>query len=291
MSSKENYENTYIIDPEHAAELVRLVAQDHCMNEAMGSLLPEQVDLTDVERVLDVACGPGGWAIEVAFRYQDIEVVGIDISELMIRYATSLAQVQERFNVAFSTMDARKPLKFPDGDFGLVNARFMAAFLPSEEWPRVVKEFARITRPGGTIVLTEADVFEAGSTNSPALEELNGLCREAVRRTGLQTSITPLLDQFLQQAGCQHIQHTWHSLDFSSGTPAHETIVSNLSYAYKLIQPLLLKIGQATQKQLDTLYMQGLGEMLLDSFCAHTRFLSVWGISSEAALEHPEGSE
>jgi ubiquinone/menaquinone biosynthesis C-methylase UbiE len=287
MSSKENNENTYIIDPEHAAELVRLLAQDQCMNEAMGSLFPKQVDLTDVERVLDVACGPGGWAIEVAFRYQDIEVVGIDISELTIRYARSSAQVQKRFNVAFSMMDARKPLTFPDGDFGLVNARFMAAFLPSEEWPRVVKECARITRHGGTIVLTEADVFEAGCTNSPALEELNALCREAVRRTGLQTSITPLLDQFLQQAGCQSIQHTWHSLDFSSGTPAHEAVMSNLSYAYKLIQPLLLKMGQATQKQLDTLYMQGLGEMLLDNFCAHTRFVSVWGTRREAAAEKP----
>lgn len=277
MSSKENYENTYIVDPEHTAELVRLIAQDRSMNEVMGNLIPEQVDLTDVERILDVACGPGGWALEVAFKYQDIEVVGIDISELTIRYATSQAQVQKRPNVTFSTMDARKPLEFPDGDFGLVNARFMAAFLPSQEWPEVVREFARITRFGGTIILTEADVFEAGSTNSSALEELNALCLEAVRRTGLETRITPLLDQFLHKAGCQHIQHKWYSFDFSSGTPAHEAITSNLSYAYKLLQPLLLKIGLATQKQLDTLYMQGLGEMLLDSFRAHTRFLSVWG--------------
>lgn len=277
MSDRKNPENTYIIDPEHAAELVRLVTQDHSTNEAMGSLLPKQVDLTNIERVLDVACGPGGWALEVAFQYQDIEVIGIDISEVMTRYARSQAEVQKRPNVSFHIMDVRKPLQFPDHHFDLVNARFMAAFLPENEWPAVVKEFARITRSGGAIVLTEADVFEPGATNSPAMEELNALCREAVRRAGLQVSITPLLTQFLHETGCQHIQQKWHSLNFSSGTTAHEAIISNLSYAYKLIQPLVLKMVQTTQDRLDSLYMQALSEMQCTDFQGHTKFLSAWG--------------
>jgi ubiquinone/menaquinone biosynthesis C-methylase UbiE len=284
MSSTENQENTYIVDPEHAAELVRLVAQDQCMNEAMGSLLPQQVDLTNINQILDVACGPGGWGLEVAFRYQDVKVVGIDISEAMIRYAKAKAQVQQRSNATFSIMDIRQPLKFPNGKFDLVNARFMSAFLPREAWPKAVKEFVRITRPGGTIVLTEVNIFEAGCTNSPAIEELNELCRKAVYQTGLHINVTPLLEQFLQGAGCQNMQYKWHFLDFSSGTPAHETIVSNLSYAFKLIQPLLLKVLPTTQEQLDALYVQGLGDMLLSSFRAQTRFLSVWGTKS--ATDH-----
>lgn len=277
MSDEKSSENTYIINPEHTAELVRLVSQDQSMNEAMGSLFPKQLDLANTERVLDVACGPGGWALEVAFHYQDIDVVGIDISELMIRYARSQAQVQQRSNITFSVMDVRKPLQFPDKDFNLVNARFMAAFLPGNEWPGVVREFARVTRPGGTIILTESDVFEPGATNSSTIEELNVLCREAVRRTGLQVSVTPHLSQFLHEAGCQDIQQQWHFLNFSSGTSAHEAIISNLSYAYKLIQPLLLKMVQTTQSKLDTLYTEALAEMELPDFQGYTRFLSAWG--------------
>lgn len=280
MNSKENPENTYIIDPEHAAELVRLVGQDQCMNEAMGSLIPEQVDLSDVSQILDVACGPGGWALEVAFRYQDVKVMGVDISEAMIRYARAKAQVQQRFNAIFSVMDVLRPLEFPDSKFDLVNARFMAAFLPRAKWPDVLSEFARITRSGGTIVLTETDIFGSGATNSPAVEELNSLCHEAVYRAGLYTEATPRLEQFLQEAGCQNIQCKWHSLDFSSGTPAHKVIISNLSYAFKLIQPLLLKTVQTTQEHLDALYTQGMAEMYLDTFSAYTKFLSVWGTKS-----------
>jgi ubiquinone/menaquinone biosynthesis C-methylase UbiE len=280
MSNGQSPENTYIMDPEHTAELVRLVAQDHSMNEAMGSLFPKEVDLANIERVLDVACGPGRWALEVAFQYQDMEVVGIDISELMIKYAESQAHVQKRPNVTFSVMDARKPLRFPDNGFDLVNARCMAAFLPGNEWPGVVREFARVTRPGGTIVLTEVDLFHSGATNSSAMEELNALCREATSRTGLQINITPLLNQLLREVGCLHIQQRWHFLNFSSGSSAHEAVVSNLSYAYKLIQPLLLKMVQTTQDQLDTLYTQTLTEMQAADFQGFTRILSAWGTAS-----------
>jgi ubiquinone/menaquinone biosynthesis C-methylase UbiE len=281
----ENSENTYIIDPESSAEMARLIDQSRCMNEAMGSLFPDNVDLTGVHTALDVACGPGEWVQEVAPLYPHIEIIGIDISMLMIKYATQRARIQKLANASFQIMDVRSPLTFPDGAFDLVNARFMAAFLPRNEWPQVIKEFVRLTRAGGTIVLTETDIFGQGSTNSPALEELNGLCREAVYLAGLYSStgtlITSILGQLLQEAGCHTIQHKWHSLDFSAGTSAHSVIYSNLSFAFKLVQPFLLKMVKTTQEHLDELYEQGMQEMMRDDFRADTKFLTVWGVKSE----------
>ena len=159
MTRKENTENTYIIDAESGAEMARLINQDHCMNEAMKGLFPASVDLDTVVDVLDVACGPGGWVEEVAFLYPHLKVVGIDISRSMIEFAKQRAEVQFLDNTSFEVMDARQPLAFPDGAFDVVNARFMAAFLPRREWPGLIKEFTRLTRPGGTIVLTEVDNF------------------------------------------------------------------------------------------------------------------------------------
>lgn len=280
----ENGENTYIIDTESAAEMARLIDQSRSMNEAMGSLLPENIDLSGIHSVLDVACGPGEWVQEVAALYPHIQVVGTDISNLMIRYAAQRAWIQKLANASFQVMDARTPLAFADGAFDLVNARFIAAFLPRNEWPQVIKEFARVTRAGGTVVLTETDIFAPGDTNSPALEELNGLCREAVYRAGLYTStgtrLTTIMDQFLQEVGCQDIQKMWHTLDFSAGTAAQPVIYSNLSFAFKLVQPFLLKMTQTTQAHLDELYEQGMQELMRDDFHGDTQLLTVWGIKS-----------
>lgn len=108
--SKNN--NTYVIDAESAAEMARLMRQDQLMTSGMGGVLPE-IDLNGVQHVLDLACGPGGWPLEVAYTYSDIEVVGVDISERMIAYASAQAQVQQRANVSFQVMDILKPLAFP----------------------------------------------------------------------------------------------------------------------------------------------------------------------------------
>ncbi|HEV2581542.1 MAG TPA: methyltransferase domain-containing protein [Ktedonobacteraceae bacterium] len=284
MTRDENSENTYIIDSESGAEMARLIDQDHSMNEAMGSWFPEPIDLTEIHRVLDVACGPGGWAQEVAWRYPHLQVVGIDISQAMIAYAGQRALVQRLDNASFQVMDARAPLSFPDGAFDLVNARFISAFLPRGEWPGVIRDFARLTRPGGSIVLTEVDIFSPDNTNSPALEEWNALCREAVYRAGLYTStgirVTSILDQLLQEAGCQDIRQQWHTLDFSAGTPAHATVCLNLEFALKLVQPFLLKMVQTTQARLNELYTQGLHEMNRDDFHGLTTFLTAWGTRS-----------
>lgn len=284
MANGENGENTYIIDTESAAEMVRLIDQSRAMNEAMGNLFPETIDLSGVHSVLDAACGPGEWVQEVAVLYPHMQVVGTDISNLMIKYAAQRARIQKLANASFQVMDVRTPLAFADGTFDLVNARFMAAFLPRNEWPQVIKEFARLTRSGGTIVLTEVDIFGAGCTNSPAIENLNDLCREAVYRAGLYSSmgtpVTTVMDQFLQEVGCQDIQKKWHLLDFSAGTTAHPVIYSNLSFALKLVQPFLLKMVKTTQEQLDELYERGMQEMMRDDFHGDSPFLTVWGIKS-----------
>jgi ubiquinone/menaquinone biosynthesis C-methylase UbiE len=283
-ASNENSENTYIIDTESAAEMARLIDQSHSLNEAMGYLLPENIDLSGVQSILDVACGPGEWVQEVAGLYPRIKIVGTDISTLMIKYAQQRARLQKLANASFQIMDTRTPLAFANGAFDLVNARFMAAFLPRNQWPQVVQEFARVTRTGGTIILTETDICKPGSTNSPALEELNEMGSEAVYRVGLYSStgtmVTSAMEQFLQEAGCQDIHKQWHILDFSAGTPAHPIIYANLSVALKLVQPFLVKVMQTPQERLDELYEQSMQDMMRDDFHGETQFLTVWGVKS-----------
>src|SRR2546429_7102739 len=93
--------STYILDSESSAEMARLVRQDRLITQGMGGLFPERSDLTGIARVLDIGCGPGGWVIEVAFNHPNVQVVGIDISQIMIQYARIHAELQGLENARF----------------------------------------------------------------------------------------------------------------------------------------------------------------------------------------------
>src|SRR5205807_8685362 len=121
-------ESTYVIDAENAAEMARLTNQDRLVTKVMGGLFPERSDHSTIHEILDIACGPGGWVLDVAHAYPEKRVSGIDISTLMIEYARYQAYIQSLNHVSFKIMDALEPLDFPDNSFDFVNARFISGF-------------------------------------------------------------------------------------------------------------------------------------------------------------------
>jgi ubiquinone/menaquinone biosynthesis C-methylase UbiE len=262
--------NVYISDPESGAEMARLIDQDRLVTRGMGGLFPERSnDFSGIHRVLDGACGPGGWAMEVAFQHPDIEVVGFDVSEAMISYANTQARVQGLENASFQVMNLLKPLDFPDNSFDLSNVRFVN-FLPASTWPQFVRELARVTRLGGFIRLTESEWWYF--SNSPALETLNSLVIKAIQiqggysQTGRFTGILPILGNLLRDVGCVNIKLASHAIDFSFGTEAYEGFRRDASVVFKLFQPFIIRMGAATQEELNRLYDQMLFEMLQEDF-------------------------
>jgi len=281
------YENTYVIDAESATEMARLMNQDRIVTENMGYLLPEQLDLTHIENVLDIACGPGGWALNMAYAYPKIKIVGVDISKTMINYARAQAQSQGLDNVSFEIMNALQPFPFPDSSFGGINARFMVGFMPKAYWPTLIQECWRVTRPGGFICLTESDEFS--TSNSPASEEGKVLFFQALQKVGMvfptdhhSFGITPLLSNMLKKTGYSDVMRKAHTIDFSAGTGIHRAMFDNFMTGVQLIQGLLTKTGVATQAEAEELLQQQMIEMLSDDFCALWYYLSVWGIKPAA---------
>src|SRR5689334_9476334 len=117
MSNTEHQNTTYLHDAESVAEMGRLLAQDTLFTNAMGGVLPERTDLSALHHVLDIGCGPGGWAMRVAKQYPHLRVTGIDISPSMIAYAQVQAKREGVQNVTFAQMNALEPLSFPDASF------------------------------------------------------------------------------------------------------------------------------------------------------------------------------
>ncbi len=279
-------ENTYVIDPESATEMARLMNQDRIITDNMGRLLPEQLDLSNTRTILDLACGPGAWALNIAFAYPKIEVVGIDISKTMIDYARAQAWSQGLNNASFKVMNVLKPLDFPDNSFDGINARLMVGFMPKSAWSALLQECWRITRPGGFICLTESDEF--GNTNSAAYEKGKIVFFRALQLAGMTSpldersfGITPLLTSFLRKAGYQNIQRKPHTLDFSAYTDIHQAMFQNFTIGTQLAQPFMIKMGQTTPQEAEQSIQQLMIEMMSDDFCALWYYLSVFGIKPQ----------
>jgi len=271
----------YVVDAENAAEMARLMIQDRLLTTAMGGPFAEQKDLSSLHRILDIACGPGGWLMDVASHFSHIQGVGIDISQLMIAYATNLAHTQKLPNVRFVVMDATGPLDFPDASFDLVNGRILTGFLSTAGWGALLQECRRITRLGGILRLTEP---EFGFTNSAALDALTGLAAEALRRSGHSFSphgrtfgTTPLLRFLLRQAGYGSIEQRASVVDYSAGTALYESNVQNLLVVYQLLQPFLVQTQVASLPEVQALYRQMEQEVQREDFCGLDYYLTVWG--------------
>jgi len=100
-------------------------------------------------RILDVGCGDGEFAVELARR--GAIVTGIDASTAMIDAARSRAR-QQTADVAFQVAMAEQ-LPFPAEQFDVVTAITILCFV--DDATPVFREIARVLRPGGRLVIGE----------------------------------------------------------------------------------------------------------------------------------------
>ncbi len=281
------HDNTYVIDAESAAEMARLMLQDRRITEAMSGAIPDTI--SSIHTLLDLACGPGGWVLEIAQQYPQVKIVGIDISQRMIDYARAQAEVRGLRNVTFRVMDVTQhPLDFASDIFDLVNARFLFGFMNPSTWPKLVAECFRITRPGGVIRLTEA---EAPIATSMASERLYGFFLQAFQRDGRALlppgsrnfATTAFLRKYLRDVGCIDIQQRPYVLDYSAETDAHDVWCQNLEISLQLMAPFFLREEAMSREEFEKLYQQLQQDHRSDDFSALFFFLSSWGKKPDAS--------
>ena len=280
---KASEENLYFIDPHSSAEMARLINQDKLITSEIGGPLagiPEQ-DLSGVQDILDIACGPGGWVMEVAFALPATHAVGFDISPEMIAYARAQARVQGLNNAEFHVMDMTQPFDFPGESFGLVNARLATGLLPPAQWPPYLAECLRILRPGGILRLTETERI---LSNSQATEHIWELFTNALKEAGQSFSpnghlfcLIPMLKRQLRDAGCTSLQERVDLINYSAGEPSNPSFYENMRDAFQLMQPFLLAYNTISPQELENCYQQALSDVRSESFCAVSIFNTAWG--------------
>ncbi len=193
-SERMERERSSYLFPRHPGEADRLDLQHHALREALGRnhLAP----IPSPARVLDVGTGTGRWGFEVCWEHPEALVVGLDLVQGKPEAPSGYRHV--RGNLL-------QGLPFPDGVFDLVHQRFLVSGIPLGEWPRVVGELVRVTRPGGWVELVEA--LMGAQRTGPATERLLQVTWEMAARLGLDTKdrVFRSLDGYLREAGLEEV--------------------------------------------------------------------------------------
>ncbi len=142
----------------------------------------------DGMRVLEVGCGNGITAIELARRY-DVDIEGVDYAEEMVRQAKEMATDQElRGRVSFAMSDVRK-LPTTHKDYDVVYTERVLINLPDWEAQReAIATLCACLRSGGLYVMCE--------NSQEGLDQIN----ELRRRVELPPVVAPWHNRYLRDA-------------------------------------------------------------------------------------------
>ncbi|GLB41200.1 putative methyltransferase domain containing protein [Lyophyllum shimeji] len=100
--------------------------------------------------ILDLGCGTGAWAMDMATDFPHCSVVGADVAPMDVGLAPR--------NLRIDVCDANQGLTlYPDAQFNLVNARMIAMGI--KNYPSLIGEISRVLKPGGFLQLQEWDFF------------------------------------------------------------------------------------------------------------------------------------
>lgn len=114
-------------------------------SRALAPLLVDFAGVAAADRVLDVGCGTGNLALELARNPRVGAIEAFDFSPAYVAYAS---QRSTDPRLAFQVADACA-IPFPDASFDHTLSMLVLAFIPEPE--RAVREMVRVTKPGGTV--------------------------------------------------------------------------------------------------------------------------------------------
>jgi ubiquinone/menaquinone biosynthesis C-methylase UbiE len=116
--------------------------------------IPQLIDLSHNSFVLELGCGSGGYALNLAERV-GCRLVGLDINAPGVRNANQLALTRGLApQVRFEECDVSKNLPFDDQTFDAVFSNDVLCHLPGRI--EVLGEMFRVLKPGGRMLFSDA---------------------------------------------------------------------------------------------------------------------------------------
>jgi SAM-dependent methyltransferase len=185
--------------PKDEQEIHRLDYQHYILRQVLkgNTFAPVHGLLRRGCNVLDVGCGTGRWAKEIATTYPKTQVVGFDLEAV-----ESAAPAPP--NYQFYRGNLLNGLPFTAGSFHYVHQRLLVAAIPWAMWPPVVQELARVTQPGGWVELVEMGATVVPS--APATEQMIDWWEAVSQTRGIELAKVSQIGDLLRYAGLSYIR-------------------------------------------------------------------------------------
>jgi ubiquinone/menaquinone biosynthesis C-methylase UbiE len=261
---------------ESAAEISRLNFQHYMFRLAFGS--DYSAPLQAPGDVLDVACGTGRWARDMARRFPAANVLGFDISRDLLEASLAEGGDPTPENCTFVFGDALQPFAFPNAVFGFAMARACSSFIPAAQWAQVVGEMARVSRPGGWV---EARDFGLVRSTNAALNTLTLHFANLAQARGIHPGAGSFLQSYLTAARLRDVQVQQVRLRSGAqrGTRAGQLMLADYLALMERITPFITRAGLASAEQWQKLLSQARNEtrMFPDEQYAEVELTAAYG--------------
>jgi SAM-dependent methyltransferase len=224
-----------------AGEIERLIVQARAMAPDALAMLDRFGDM-EGWTCLDIGCGPLGITDLLSARVGPSgRVVGVDMNAAFLEHARrhAPANVEYRQGNAYGS-------GLPDATCDLVHMRFVASTAGSPE--RLIKEAARLARPGGIVALQEPD----GSTLNcypphPAWERLKAIELGVFKAVGADLELARRLYFLVRQSGLRDVQYRTALLAVRST----DLMVDYLPSTIESLRTAIFRLGLMGESELD----------------------------------------
>lgn len=245
--------NAPYVMPKDKIEGDRLNLQHHLLKVAASGNY--RAPLRQAPRaILDVACGTGIWARELAAQYPRARVVGFDYDRTPLDRALEVLGPGDQFPTNFRFVEANMFERFPfeDGEFDYTFSRFLVVATPTDKWSHITREMLRVTRQGGYVEMVDMQQFPV--TQSPAYNRLLEAAADLVQKRGMQTGVGNSLKGYLEAAGLRQVQERAFRVGTGrQGNRQQRLLIADLLSGHRNLKGALVKLGYFSETEFDEL--------------------------------------